>query len=161
MQMETDKRNTMRRSAETPATTAQRAMDNEERAILSRDGQLIGSGEDPKKQPILSAGLQQQSQQQGQAQLQPPLTLLRGVSDESSGLGGEGVSPSTNAAGSGSGSVSATSAGSGQRLTRENMAKLEGQAGRLARATKAEDASSLNVSVGEQTPGVGGMGLRG
>ncbi|KAF2221729.1 hypothetical protein BDZ85DRAFT_264300 [Elsinoe ampelina] len=45
----------MRRSTETPATSAQRHIENEERAMLLRDEQLLGSGEDPKS--ALSRGV--------------------------------------------------------------------------------------------------------
>ncbi|KAF4555997.1 Two-component system protein A-like protein [Elsinoe fawcettii] len=103
----------MRRSTETPATSAQRHFENEERAMLLRDEQLLGSGEDPKS------------------------ALSRGVSDE--GMHGdvqEGVP--------------------GQKLTRENMQRLEGVASRVKRreggddqGSAAADVGSLDVTIGE------------
>jgi len=112
------------RSSETPAASVQRHIDNEERAMLLRDEQLIASGD---------LG-----------------TLSRGVSDDSStALSEDVVSPLS----------------PGQKLTRENMAKLEGMESRLLKKQREEeeggDNSSLAVTVGEVLAPGNGQGSNG
>ncbi|GAB7341487.1 hypothetical protein MBLNU457_7716t2 [Dothideomycetes sp. NU457] len=123
-QIEFESSNTMQRTSETPAATVQRHMDNEERAMLLRDEQLIGSGD---------LG-----------------SMSRGVSDDGSVAHSEDV-------------VSPLSPG--QKLTRENMAKLEGMESRLLRKQREEeeggDSSSLAVTVGEVLAPGNGQGSSG
>lgn len=111
----------VRRSQETPATSAQRHFENEERAMLLRDEQLIASGGDPKVHSSLN----------------------RGNGDDAM-----------------HGDIGTVVEGSGgQKLTRENMKRFEGVAGRVRRREGAgrgsdtdaatETGGSLDVTVGE------------
>lgn len=95
----------VRKSSETPAAMAQKRLDEEEKAMLLRDEQLIAAGEDPRH------------------------PLARGLSDES--MHSDVVE----------GDVG------GSKLTIENISRLEGLAGRLAR--EEEETSSAKATDGE------------
>ena len=60
-QIDFENSHTMQRSSETPASSVQRHIDNEERAMMLRDEQLIASGGDPKRHAAPGRGISDES----------------------------------------------------------------------------------------------------
>ena len=148
-------------------------MDNEERAMLLRDEQLIASGEDPTKRE--RNALARRLSNDSAATVSSRATAVAGSGGAISGMGATekitsgALEPTTG--GSAAGSLGAAMATGGpQKLTQENMARLDGQVGRSSTVKRGQreedwdadvDASSLNVTVGEpMASGVKKVGSR-